>query len=366
MPMLTALALWTLYVSTSGADTSSCGTRTAPCRTIQYTISNRLSAGDSIAVAPGTYAERLNVPIDATITGAGADKTIVDGGNRGTVVSTGAGVTLANLTVQHGKTIDCGAGIVNSGSLTAYRVTITANTAANSDVGSGQGGGVCNFGTLRLIESTVSANTAEEAGGIFSVGNGLLIEASTISGNSTISFGGGLETYNSTAIVNSTFSGNSAIYGGGISNIAALYIYNSTIAGNSAQRGGGIEDNFGPGGSTYLWNTILAGNSGSYSSPDCDGETFISEDHNLIGDTSGCSITIARHDVTGVPALLGPLENNGGPTLTEAPLTGSPAVDGGNPAGCTGPGGRPLTHDQRGAPRPAGPACDIGAVEIQN
>jgi hypothetical protein len=53
---------------------------------------------------------------------------------------------------------------------------------------------------------------------------------------------------------------------------------------------------------------------------------------------------------------LGPLANNGGPTLTVALLPGSPAIDAGNTLLA------PVT-DQRGFPRPAGLAADIGAFE---
>jgi len=53
---------------------------------------------------------------------------------------------------------------------------------------------------------------------------------------------------------------------------------------------------------------------------------------------------------------LGPLANNGGPTLTMALLPGSPAIDAGNTSLA------PAT-DQRGFPRPAGLAADIGAFE---
>jgi hypothetical protein len=56
--------------------------------------------------------------------------------------------------------------------------------------------------------------------------------------------------------------------------------------------------------------------------------------------------------------LLGPLADNGGFSLTQLPLPGSPAIDGGTTAGC------PST-DQRGLPRPAGLSCHIGAVEVQ-
>jgi hypothetical protein len=53
---------------------------------------------------------------------------------------------------------------------------------------------------------------------------------------------------------------------------------------------------------------------------------------------------------------LGPLADNGGPTLTIALLPGSPAIDAGNTSLA------PAT-DQRGFPRPAGLAADIGAFE---
>jgi len=66
--------------------------------------------------------------------------------------------------------------------------------------------------------------------------------------------------------------------------------------------------------------------------------------------------------------MLGPLQNNGGPTQTQALLPGSPAVDAGNPNGCTDGSGNLLKTDQRGAPRPDPEdtgGCDIGAFEKQ-
>jgi hypothetical protein len=66
--------------------------------------------------------------------------------------------------------------------------------------------------------------------------------------------------------------------------------------------------------------------------------------------------------------LLGPLQNNGGPTQTMALQEGSPAIDAGNPAGCTYGHGHLLKTDQRGLPRPDKEdtgGCDIGAYESQ-
>ena len=64
-----------------------------------------------------------------------------------------------------------------------------------------------------------------------------------------------------------------------------------------------------------------------------------------------------------VPLRLGLLRDNGGPAETEALLAGSPAIDGGNPAGCTDLAGNLLTTDERGVsrPQPSGGRCDIGA-----
>jgi hypothetical protein len=95
-------------------------------------------------------------------------------------------------------------------------------------------------------------------------------------------------------------------------------------------------------------NSILA---------DCYG-TNISGGHNLIANTNGATI---QGDETGnlyqLDPLLGPLQNNGGPTPTHALLPGSPAIDHAD-AGS-------VTTDQRGAARPPGPsASDIGAYEV--
>src|SRR6185369_16353146 len=118
-------------------------------------------------------------------------------------------------------------------------------------------------------------------------------------------------------------------------------------------------------------STIVAGNSASYptNGPDLY-SAFVSDSFNLIGVTNGCTGfgLFGSHDQVGSAAnpldpMLGPLQNNGGPTLTKAPLPGSPAIDQGHSSG--------QATDQRGVPRPydnpaiAGPlggdGSDIGA-----
>jgi len=109
-----------------------------------------------------------------------------------------------------------------------------------------------------------------------------------------------------------------------------------------------------------LQNSILAGNT-SFTSPDCNG-TISSTGYNLIANTAGCTFAPVVGDLTNIDPKLGPLQDNGGPTLTHALLPGSPAVNAGNPGGCMGSAGL-LTTDQRGFARFG--RCDIGAYELQ-
>src|SRR5262249_43047709 len=100
-----------------------------------------------------------------------------------------------------------------------------------------------------------------------------------------------------------------------------------------------------------LKNTILAYNNG----PNCVG--VIDGGHNLSSDASGNFSH--PFSLENIDPLLGPLADNGGPTLTLALLPGTPPSNGGNKSVCA-------TTDQRGLARPAGADCDVGAVEATN
>jgi hypothetical protein len=116
------------------------------------------------------------------------------------------------------------------------------------------------------------------------------------------------------------------------------------------------------GSTVALQNSILANNTGG----NCHG-TLNSRGYNLSSDNS-CSFDGAG-DLNNTDPELGPLQNNGGPTDTMALLPGSPAIDAGNPGGCTDSQGHLLKTDQRGMPRPdkEDPSgCDIGAYEKQS
>ena len=133
----------------------------------------------------------------------------------------------------------------------------------------------------------------------------------------------------------------------------------SIIAGEGT--GGGIFSEIN-GTKAVLQNSIVASNGGS----DCQG-TMTSKGYNLSSDDS-CSFN-APGDLNNTDPNLWPLQDNGGPTQTMAPLAGSPAIDTGNPDGCTDGHHDLLKTDQRGMPRPDtedSGGCDRGAYESQS
>ena len=384
----TTFASTILYVNgASGSDSNHCLSAQAACKTIGHAISLAAS-GDSIMVAAATYTENLTISISLNVIGSSASTTIIDGGGTGIVVWISSGtVRLSNVTVRNGHS-----GIHNFGTLTISNCIVTRNSG---------GGGLLNgnASTLIINNSTVSGNTQRgdnnggHGGGIENYGTGILtINQSTITGNVVsgafgVGFGGGIENYGTATVSNSTLSGNratargggirnqgnltinnttisgnianlSAGTGGGIRNDGTLMINNSTISGNTANQGGG-----GIYGSAKIQNTIVANNP---TGGNCSG-TLTSEGYNLSSDGT-CTFN-RPGDLNNHDPVLGPLQNNGGPTQTIALLPGSPAIDGGNPSGCTDGQGHLLKTDQRGMPRPDKEdivGCDIGAYERQS
>lgn len=99
-----------------------------------------------------------------------------------------------------------------------------------------------------------------------------------------------------------------------------------------------------------LTNSIVGG---YLSTSNCVG-LIVDGGYNICSDSSA-SFT-APTSRNSIDPLLGPLANNGGPTLTMFPLPGSPAIDAGSYAAWP-------DIDQRGVHRPQGTRADIGAVE---
>jgi hypothetical protein len=333
----------------------------APFCTIPAAI-GAAAAGDTIVVAGGRYPGRLTIAKNLVLSGAGADTTILDGLNDGTVISISAETTvgISGVTIQHGNA-GTSAGIDNNGSLNLSNSVVADNHAAFD------GAGIFSSGLLIVSDSTITNNSVDDdGGGIENTGSMTLID-STVSDNQAGSTGAGIANSGVLNVTNSTISGNRAAgNGGGIINSGAVALNNATIVGNSSggeSAGGGI---FHSGNSAILRNSILAANRAS-ASPDCFG-TLASQGFNLLGSNSGCAFKATAGDKVGnievpIDPRLGALQNNGGPTSTHALLAGSPAIDAGNPAAPGGEGAACAAADQRGIARPQGAACDIGAYE---
>ena len=264
-------------------------------------------------------------------------------------------MTIVNSTVNNNQALMGflppfgGGGISNDGgTLTIQNTTISENTVA----GVGWGGGVYNVGSLTAINSTIRGNTGSSGGGIS--GGGATIINCTISGNSAMFEGGGI--YGGGTISNCTISGNMTTVGhsrgGGISGSGT--ITNSTFSDNVAADGGNICAPCCP---VQLGNTILKNGNILVLGTG----TVTSHGYNLSSDNGGGFLTGPGDQINTDP-LLGPLQDNGGPTLTHALLPGSPAIDTGDPNFTP-----PPTYDQRGNPfvRVFGGRIDIGSFEGQ-
>ena len=307
------------------------------------------SGADTITLAVGRYALSvgpagdqvaasgdLDVTDPAGLTIAGnPDGSTVDGGGIDRVfqVLGPATASFDRLTITGGANGGAGGGIETSGAgggSTVTRSTITGNS-------SGTGGGLDVVGnmTLAVIDTTVAGNVAP---GVMGEGGGINAETGAVLN-----------------VINSTISGNSATADGGAIHVIGLTkptvnVLSSTITANTAANGGGT---FPEAGNTVnLKGSILAGNTGTVSGPDCGG-ALTSQGNNLVGNTSGCPIANQQPtDIIGQNPQLGLLADNGGPTQTHALAPSSPAID-------AGPPDAPPT-DQRGVPR----SPDIGAYEL--
>jgi hypothetical protein len=327
------------------------------------------------------FGGELVVNKSLTINGPGANHLTVsgDGASRVFHVTGGFTVTIAGLTITRGMIIESGGGgIYNERStLTVSNCTLSGNSA-----GPAGGGGIYNDGsggdaTLSVLDSTLDGNLTSSGGpggGIYSNGGRsgsatLSVLNSTLQKNVVFAIirgesghGGGI--YNgdfraTLSVRNSTLSGNYVLgkgFGGGISNKGRLSVLNSTLEFNRALFGGGIES-YAPAelGSTIFDRSPILGNPG--------GE-MRSIGYNLSSDDGGRILRPGGryHDQINTNPLLGPLQNNGGPTSTHALLPGSPAINTGDPNFAP-----PPFYDQRGAgfSRVVNGRIDIGSFEVQ-
>jgi hypothetical protein len=231
-------------------------------------------------------------------------------------------------------------------------VTVTGGRA-------GDGGGILigNNGSLSAYNSVIDGNVATGRGGGVDAAAGVFTSLSSTISNNRAGIGGGiaLDTQANATIVSSTISGNVASGpGGGISSVGNIGLQNVTIADNRASTGGGVYVETSAPDVGSVNNTIIAAAGGGA----CGG-AFATLPRfgwtgNLAADST-CSFGVGEGR-NGTDPRLGKLQNNRGPTDTMALLSGSPAIDAGDPNRCFG-------TDQRGAQ--AVGTCDIGAYEFK-
>jgi predicted outer membrane repeat protein len=298
-------------------------------------------------------------------------------------------ITISGLTISGGSAVGRpGGGIENhTANLTVSKAVITGNSSDED------GGGIYSDGApgnLTLIDSTVSGNTAEPTtgsygGGIFA-GSDAKIQGSAIFDNNARDGGGVYSSSNdpnNLVIQRSTIANNHAVNddGGGVwfccgESGEKLTVQGSTITGNtSLTQGGGL--NIYLSDVTYprpeIDNTIISGNSSTNFPEEGDFRSDFPADvaFSLITNLGNGQVTetVPGSNLIGANPQLGPLQNNGGPSPTQALPSTSPAVDKGAAFG--------LGSDQRGVLRPidfpsiansaaaGADGSDIGAFELQ-
>jgi hypothetical protein len=336
-------------------------------------------------------------------------------GDGGALVVAGTGL-FENTVFDHNTSSSGGGAMVVEDAEVVIRSSRFASNAADA-------GGAITFGggTLTIETSTFESNTAEFAGAIDAASYGspsiARITGTTFRGNTatTKRFGGGaiLNRGAELWVMGSLFADNRSNRGNGgaiaiptgIVNISTSTFDHDLAGGSGAAISvGDWSDSEGKRTAPYVvsvgWTTVSAARTPVYrqvsgrvggdeiaftgsiviadaGASACSGAPVSSGGGNL-GDAA-CGFTGAGDaaavrpqpspdaspsptpDPSALPFdwLLGPLADNGGPTLSRLPVPGALAVDfASGVAGCP-----PL--DQRGMTRPSGAACDAGSVETR-
>lgn len=379
--------------------------------TIVLTAGEIVITGDLVVQGPGADA--------LTVSGNGDSRIFRIDGASGSIA-----VTISGLRLTEGNSLYFGGAILAGGdSVTILDSVIADSSAMGLSINTGRGGGICGFGTtLRIERTTLMGNRVSwgslssrpsmganlflqdgaltlvdgtVVGGSGDVGSGIRLEGgthtllrSTISGNrSEFRVGAGLAVEGGAVvdIVESTVSGNqgSSVYiSDWFSEGSTVRVLNSTFSGNTdALRGGAVDL---VGGTLDLRLTTVSGNSGTDGSLSVYNDSVLNLDHAIVA--NGTPRDLFRESGTinavwslienpgdavngtnlnnrfGIDPNLGPLADNGGPTLTHALVPGSPALDAGDPAIPS-----PPPTDQRGPGfvRLFNSRIDLGSFERQ-
>jgi hypothetical protein len=351
--------------SGNAATTSGGGAYNASMLTVNGGNLNSNSASFGGAIyndTAGTLAGTLTVT-GSTLTG----NTLDGSGSGGAVYNSRGRFTLSSSTVSSNGGGNFAGGVYNFQGTLAFDSDSFDSNSANIS-----GGSIFSNGTATISNSSITNSYATDGGGIFSNGT-LILTTTTLDSDSAYpdstgagGFGGGIDDFTpgQCTVMNCTLSNNNAVSGagiyvdrgrltvndstltgnnaytnngGGIDNLGTVTVSNATLSGNPASNnGGGISNE--SGGILTLTNSIVAGNFAG-GNPDYSGLVAPASSNNLIGDGTGLSgisngtngNQIGTSD-SPIDPMLGSLSNNGGPTLTFALQSGSPALGAGGPS----------------------------------
>jgi hypothetical protein len=309
----------------------------------------------------------------------GGDITVVRSTVSGNIAESGGGlwggghiaVTDSFITNNHSLVSDLrygGGGILQSGR--SQTLTIT-NSVISNNTSAGHGGGIHTSGQAIILDSVISGNhAAYQGGGIFGgESSDITLMRSTVDGNTAVGFrstGAGIYSHGDVTVKYSTISNNrgtgiQATFGGMVAKEVSLL--NATISGNG--RGGIRASTIDARHSTITRNT----GTGLYAQN-------ISLDHTIVAgnifsnqyesDVSTPNLQARYSQISIGAEYLEPLRYFGGPTRIHELISGSPAINAGDPNLQPGKNGVP-EFDQRGAPYTrATNRIDIGAYEYQS
>lgn len=297
---------------------------------------------------------------------AGLDAALAAGGDASFGCAAATTIVLAQpkTITRSGTNLDGGGTFILSGNDAVVPLTVVEGVTASitrftitsgHGTSEGYGGNLVVRGTLTMTDS-VSRDGGSYAGGsgIFVASGGVLsMNRSLVTGARAVD--GGDASEGSIAVHGLATITNSTVTGSGLRGITsrfsgALTLTSSTVVTTQRQALFAIAST-----AMQVTASLLVTPPG-VPSAQLDG-TLTSGGYNLL-----TSATVppnrfdAPTDIVGVRPLLGPLASNGGSTQTHALLECSPGIN-------AGPTASALTTDQRGSPRVARGAADIGAHE---
>jgi len=296
------------------------------------------------------------------------DKPFALGGGTGGCIYSAGNVALNFSTVSscYGSAASAdalGGAIYAKHAVSLYRSTVSGSKAQANGLAPAVGGGIY-ANSIDLNQSTVSGNSAASANSL-SFGGGVAAgvihaHSSTVSGNKA-DRDAGIDASH-VELTDSTVSGNKTFAGGRIGGVYAredVRIIGSTIAGNTSDDGYAAGLFLSVAVLSDIESSIIAGNNAGGVELDL-GSSHVQPipGHNNLIMALQAGTAVPADTLTDDP-LLGPLQDNGGPTQTHALLPGSPAIEHGSNTGG-------LLFDQRGRPREIGGLPDIGAYEFDS